>query len=296
VSIVIHIFGQTERLRLVEVARHTILCSTFIRGAKGINVREQVPPKSSVGILKKAFDTIVRRAMGTIMNVKTSEPVVALTFDDGPDPVYTPQLLEILGKYGVQCTFFLTGEAAVRHPDIVKRIADGGHAIGNHSWDHPSFPLISASERRAQIRKCAKALEPYGAKIFRPPYADQNLASRLDALLLGYQVVTYDVATDDWCGGTAATIAGQIEQKIHPGCVIVLHDRLFDALEKAHFDRISVLEAVNIILSRLSGLYRFVTVPELLRLGKAGKTIWDKRPDLAVLNRVRRQEARARRY
>src|SRR5690242_18370490 len=87
---------------------------------------------------------------GTITHVSTSKPAVALTFDDGPDPVFTPRLLDILQQHHAKATFFMVGQAAERHPDIVKKVAAAGHAIGNLSWDHPSFPLLTGRERRDQ--------------------------------------------------------------------------------------------------------------------------------------------------
>jgi peptidoglycan/xylan/chitin deacetylase (PgdA/CDA1 family) len=190
----------------------------------------------------------------------------------------------------------MTGEAAQRHPELVKRVAQAGHAIGNHSWDHPSFPLIKGRERRAQIRACAKAIAPYGERLFRPPYGDQNIVSRLDALLLGYQVIMFNVATDDWCGGDGMSMANQIERQIQPGGVIVLHDRLSDALDESYFNRESVLEAVEILLRRLGQRFRFATIPELLRHGKAQKEIWYKETDLDLLNKLRQPEGPGRRY
>jgi peptidoglycan/xylan/chitin deacetylase (PgdA/CDA1 family) len=234
--------------------------------------------------------------IGTITRVLTDQPIVALTFDDGPDPAYTPRLLDILATHQAHATFFVTGEAAQRHPELVKRTAEAGHAIGNHSWDHPSFPLIRRRERWAQIRACAKAVGPYGVRLFRPPYGDQNIVSRIDALLLGYQVIMFNVATDDWCGGDGASIADQIERRLHPGSVIVLHDRLYDALEESYFGRESVLEAVEIVLHRVGERFRFVTIPELLRHGKAQKEIWYKETDLELLNKVLRPEGPGRRY
>src|SRR5262247_3415195 len=167
----------------------------------------------SVRILRKLFLLATQTVLGTTTHVNTLDPVVALTFDDGPDPVYTPRLLDILEIHGAHATFFMTGEAAQRHPELVKRVAQGGHAIGNHSWNHPSFPLISGRERREQIRACAKATAPYGKRLFRPPYGEQNIASRFAPLLLGYQVIMFDVSTDDWCGADAVSIADQLERQ-----------------------------------------------------------------------------------
>ena len=152
----------------------------------------------SVRILHRVFNAAARRVMGTITHVSTQDAVVALTFDDGPHPESTPHLLDILERHQAHATFFMIGEAAQRHPDLVQRVAQAGHAIGNHSWDHPSFPLISGRERRAQLRACEKAIAPYGQRLFRPPYGHQSAASRLDALWLSYRVVTWNLHAYDW--------------------------------------------------------------------------------------------------
>jgi peptidoglycan-N-acetylglucosamine deacetylase len=190
----------------------------------------------------------------------------------------------------------MTGEAAQQYPALVRRVAMAGHAIGNHSWDHPSFPVISGRERRAQIRACAKALEPYGERLFRPPYGDQSVVSRLDAFFLGYKVIMFDVTTDDWCGGDALSIADQLERRLHPGSLAVLHDRLCDALEESYFNRDAVVEAVAILLQRVSARFRFVTVRELLRHGKAQKEVWYQKADLELLNKLQRPGVPGRRY
>lgn len=242
------------------------------------------------------LDAAAWSMFGAITHVSTKDPVVALTFDDGPHPDYTPRLLDILKKQQARATFFMVGEAAQRHPQIVQGVAQEGHAIGNHSWDHPSFPLISSQERRAQIRACDKAIAPYGERLFRPPYGTQNFASQLDAVLLGYQIVTWDVSPGDWRSGDAVSIAGHIERRVKPGSIIVLHDRLFDAVDEAYFDREPLLETVRIFLHRLGSRFRFITVPELLRHGKPQRRIWFKEANVEFLNKLLRQEGPGRKY
>jgi peptidoglycan-N-acetylglucosamine deacetylase len=256
----------------------------------------QLLRRGSISLVRKLFALGTRSILGTVTCVVTRDPVAALTFDDGPHPEYTARLLDILERHQARATFFMTGEAAQRHPELVKRVAQGGHAIGNHSWNHPSFPLISGRERREQIRACAKATAPYGKRLFRPPYGEQNIASRFDPLLLGYQVIMFDVSTDDWCGGDAVSIADQLERQLHPGSLVVLHDRLSDALDESYFNREPVLGAVQILLERLGDRFRFVTVPELLRHGKAQKEVWYKPANLELLNKLRREGAPARQY
>ncbi|MGH7871360.1 MAG: polysaccharide deacetylase family protein [Candidatus Binatia bacterium] len=250
----------------------------------------------SLRLPRRGLSLAARQVLGTVTHVSTRASVVGLTFDDGPDPEYTPRLLEILHRHGARATFFMAGEAARQHPELVRQVAQAGHAIGNHGWDHPSFPFISRGERLAQMRNCAQAVKPYGVKLFRPPYGDQNLASRLDAFWLGYQVIMFSVATDDWCGADAVSIADQIERRVRPGSVVVLHDRLANALNEAYFDRAEMIQAVRILLERLGQRFRFVTVPELLRQGRAQKELWCKEGKPELLNQLRRRHGAERRY
>jgi peptidoglycan/xylan/chitin deacetylase (PgdA/CDA1 family) len=233
---------------------------------------------------------------GTVTRVETRRPAAALTFDDGPHPVYTPRLLDILERHGAHATFFMVGENAQRHPELVRRVSEAGHAIGNHSWDHPSFPLISRRERRDQIQRCAAALVPHGSPLFRPPYGMQDVASRLDAGRLGYSVIAWSVTSDDWCGGDAAAVAGQIESALEPGCIVVLHDRLVDVEDEAYFDRQPLIEAVDLVLGRMRARFEFVTVPELLAMGRPRRELWIKPANRAWLNGLRREEGPGPQY
>ncbi|HEX2524363.1 MAG TPA: polysaccharide deacetylase family protein, partial [Terriglobia bacterium] len=137
--------------------------------------------------------------LGTVTSVQTRVPVASLTFDDGPHPEFTPRLLDILRHHKARATFFMLGQAAQKHPEIVRRVAEAGHAIGNHTWDHLSFPLLSERERQRQLKTCADAIAPYGLRLFRPPYGEQSLASRLSAARLGYEVIMFSVDVGDFC-------------------------------------------------------------------------------------------------
>ena len=134
---------------------------------------------------KSLLAASVRKVLGSLTHVITTDPVVALTFDDGPDAESTPRVLALLEKYQARGTFFVVGHAAASCPDLVKRIAVGGHAIGIHSWDHRAFPGLSSGERRRQIRACERALRPYVSRLFRPPYGEQTVLSRLEAFAMG---------------------------------------------------------------------------------------------------------------
>ena len=142
--------------------------------------------QSGVKLLRKAVAGVVRNIAGTITHVITEEPVVALTFDDGPHPVYTPQLLRILEKCRAYATLFMVGQAASEYPDLVRQVAKAGHAIGNHTWSHLALPSIKRKDRWKQLRACKRALAPYGNRFFRPPYGEQSPGSHFDAFCLGY--------------------------------------------------------------------------------------------------------------
>lgn len=219
-----------------------------------------------------------RRVVGTITNVTTQEKVVALTFDDGPDPKYTPLLLETLERHNARGTFFMVGEAAQKYPELVKRVADGGHAIGNHTWDHVSLPSIPGSQRRKQIRACRRALAPYGANLLRPPYGHQNLASRLDALLLGYQVITWNTVAEDWLDREPEFMVSQLEQALTAGTVVCLHDAIYKEWHEdgtPQYDRKPMIEAVGKLLEKAGDSFRFATIPELLRSGRPVRRYWN---------------------
>jgi peptidoglycan-N-acetylglucosamine deacetylase len=212
--------------------------------------------------------------LGSVIRIETREPAIALTFDDGPDPVETPRVLEVLERHGARGTFFMIGKRARRHPEIVARIAAAGHAVANHSWDHPSFRWISGSYRRAQIRWCGEVLAPHGVRLFRPPYGEQSLAARLDALRCGYRVVFWDVVAEDWRDDPPHFLVDRVMRRLRRGSIVLLHDSLYTTTDERYRDRGPTRRALEILLSRLAEHYRFVTVPELLRLGRPVQGHW----------------------
>lgn len=226
--------------------------------------------------LRRVFHALTRNFIGTITHASVSDPLVALTFDDGPHPVFTPRILRLLAKHKAHATFFMLGKHAQRHQELVKRVWHAGHAIGNHSWDHPSFPSINGRERRAQIRACERVLAPYGQRLFRSPYGHQSLASHLDAFWLGYQVVTWNVVAEDWLDHSTDWMVQRLVSSIRPGSVVLLHDALFSAVKKSGFSREPMLDALSILLEQLSGRFRFVTIPELFQHGRPQKRIWSR--------------------
>jgi peptidoglycan/xylan/chitin deacetylase (PgdA/CDA1 family) len=263
------------------------------RAAPGM-IRGTVPSGSRARLLgpSNPLKPLVKRLLsasarfgGTITHVRTAQLEAALTFDDGPDPRATPRLLELLEAHGARATFFMVGEAARRHPEIVRRAAEAGHAIGNHTWDHPSLPLLRAPARRLQIRWCARALAPWETKLFRPPWGHQSLGSRRDAVRLGYRVVTWSLMAEDWLDDPAERLAERVRARLHPGAIVLFHDALYRTIDERYRDRSATVAAVELLLRELSGRYRFLTVPELLARGRPARWHWYKRPDLDWLER-----------
>jgi peptidoglycan/xylan/chitin deacetylase (PgdA/CDA1 family) len=256
----------------------------------GIRMRCSVRP------VQRVFAAIARRVMGTITHVSTQDAVAALTFDDGPHPEFTPRLLDILERHQAHATFFMVGKSAQQHPDLVRRIAQAGHAIGNHTWDHSSFSLISRRERRAQLRACEKAIAPYGQRLFRPPYGQQSVASRLDALWLGYQVVTWNVSAGDCRGRDANWMIDRVAKQIKPGSVILFHDVLYHIIEERCADREPMFEVVNMLLEQFSDCFRFITVPELFQHGRPQRRNWYWKADADWLNSLKARQGEPRHY
>jgi peptidoglycan-N-acetylglucosamine deacetylase len=214
--------------------------------------------------------------LGTITGVVTRDPVAALTFDDGPHPEYTPRLLEILERYEAHATFFMVGQAAQRHPELVQRVAQAGHAIGNHSWNHPSFPSLGRQERQKQIRACEQVLAPYGKRLFRPPYGHENLGSHRDVVSLRYQVVNWSLDAEDWEEHDPAWMAEVLTRGIQPGSIVLLHDAICGSQQPVpQYNREPMLAALALFLERLGGRLSFVTIPVLLRHGRPQCYNWE---------------------
>jgi peptidoglycan/xylan/chitin deacetylase (PgdA/CDA1 family) len=251
-----------------------------------------------VALAKRLIHTASAHPLGTVVGAALpagGERLAALTFDDGPDPQWTPRLLEILERHGARGTFFLIGKAAARHPELVARLVAGGHALGNHTWDHPSLPLLRRRGRRAQIRWCGEALAPYlaaqpGPRLFRPPYGHQSLASQLDALTLGYTVVTWTIVAEDWRDDPAEALVERVRRRLRPGSIVLFHDTLATTDDPRYRDRSPTLQAVETLLAEPAGAagsgYRWVTVPELLSAGRPLRWPWYRRADLAWLRRL----------
>lgn len=205
--------------------------------------------------------------------VRTNEPVVALTFDDGPDRAATPQVLDALDRYGARGTFFVLGRQASEHPDLIRRMIETGHTVANHTWSHPSLPRLARSERREEIRRGKDAIGAGGSDLLRPPYGHFDLKTWLDVRTLGYRTIVWSDHCEDWRIMDPAVLLERLEAALVPGAILLLHDRLEHFEHPSFADRAPMIEALARLLGRHSASYRFVTVPELLTLGPARRKV-----------------------
>jgi peptidoglycan/xylan/chitin deacetylase (PgdA/CDA1 family) len=235
-------------------------------------------PQLSPGLrrVQRVVDAVYQRLVGAITSVATTEPLVALTFDDGPDPTSTPEVLRLLAQYDARATFFMVGAAARRYPALVRQVAAAGHTIANHSWNHESFTVIDGRQRRRQLRACQRAIAPYGRRLFRPPYGRQNVAARWDARLLHFQVVAWSLQVEDWRDADADRMAARLVDGVHPGSIVLLHDAIFriEPDQAIQYERGPLLQALELFLAEGHAAHRFVTVPELLARGRPVVREW----------------------
>lgn len=193
---------------------------------------------------------------------------IALTFDDGPNPSATPQLLEVLARYRVRATFFLIGRYVQCEPTLTREIAAAGHLIGNHTMTHPWLPLLPASRIREELSACNRILEDtLGCPItlFRPPHGARRPAVLSIARDLGLTTVQWNMIVGDWNPLPPEAILRRLELGIQRnrtharGTNIVLHD---GSQHDPRAPRLPTVEAVDILLSRVSAESTFVTPPK----------------------------------
>lgn len=199
--------------------------------------------------------------------VPTTAQVVAFTFDDGPNPVYTPQLLDIFRGVGGKATFFMIGQQMDANPATATAVHVDGHELGNHTLTHPRLTQLAPDARRAELVETDERIRSItGAPVrtFRPPFLDVNDAILALAAELGYwSIGAVNLGTRDWEQPGVDHILEMTRESIGSGSILVFHDGFGDRLQS--------IEAVRILVAELAAQdYRFVTVSELLALAGAG--------------------------
>lgn len=179
---------------------------------------------------------------------------IAITFDDGPHPYYTEQLLDGLKERGVQATFFVTGEHAELHPDVIKRMQEEGHLIGNHTYSHMQLNDSNREKFKQELidtNEILKEITGTETQYVRPPYGtwDKEFEDELNMI-----PVLWTIDPLDWCSDNAACVAKKIVEKADEDEIILMHD---------YFES-SVTAALMVVDELLAEGYTFVTVDEIL--------------------------------
>jgi peptidoglycan-N-acetylglucosamine deacetylase len=214
----------------------------------------------------------------TLVSGPKNERIVALTYDDGPNPPYTDEILAVLRAERVRATFFVVGRAVQAYPRVVRREVAEGDAVGNHTWSHEHLLLYDGSRLRSTLERTDAAIFAAAGvhtRIMRPPYGGRDWLVLAEVRRLGYTPVMWSVPlANDWEYPSARVIAARVLRYVGDGAIIDLHDgnqgivcaRVHVAARVC--DRSSDVEATRMIVDALKREgYQFVTIPELLRMG-----------------------------
>ncbi len=197
-------------------------------------------------------------------NHENSQMKIALTFDDGPHPRYTPQILDILDKYEIKATFFVIGVNAENYPQPLEDTVRRGHEIGNHTYTHPHVSFLSRENLSDEIRKCEASVFIHGEykpKLFRPPEGLIDSAVKSASGNLDYKVILWNIDTRDWAHTPANEIADNVLSNIKSGDIILMHDYI-------NYNS-PTPEALEIFIPQLLDEgYHFVTVSELIGISE----------------------------
>jgi polysaccharide deacetylase family sporulation protein PdaB len=194
---------------------------------------------------------------------------VALTFDDGPDNLYTPKILDILKKEHIKATFFVVGQMAKRYPDSLKRIDKDGHTIANHSWNHPILSKMPVPDVLKQIEDTNNVVASVIGKtpsFIRPPYGALNKELESAIGNKGYKLIYWNVDTLDWNNQSADKIVATVKKETKPGSIILQHNAGSQSIQ-------NTVDALPKLIAYLrSQHYEFVTIDDMLHTSAYMKT------------------------
>lgn len=198
----------------------------------------------------------------TFNSVYVDGPYIAMTFDDGPNATLTPKLLDLLAAHHLKATFFVVGQNAADHPEILKRAVREGHEIANHSWSHPNLAKMSDDSVRRELQKTDDAIKAaIGTRptLMRPPYG--SITARQKNWIhaeFGYRIIIWDVDPLDWKRPGPHIVTHRILSEARPGSIILAHD--------IHAPTIEAMPGTFYGLEAKG--FKFVTVSELLAMAR----------------------------
>jgi len=196
---------------------------------------------------------------------KTGNSSMTLTFDDGPHPVHTERILEILSRHGVPAAFFPLGRHAERHPRLIRMISSQGHLIGNHTYGHRHVIFLSREAVRQELLRCSRLIADITGqrpRFFRPPRGLFGWNALREASRMGMRTVLWTCSPRDWTRPGATIIARRVLTGSRRGSIVLLHDAKYNDPEE---DRDQTVRALPVIIEGLRDRgYRLVSLPELI--------------------------------
>ncbi|HEY5987086.1 MAG TPA: polysaccharide deacetylase family protein [Streptosporangiaceae bacterium] len=249
--------APAEGLAAVARAHPSALCQVTLEGGAMSGRDQEV---TEVTQASANVERTLAAAGRLVLGGNTAAREIALTFDDGPSPVYTGQVLDVLGRYGAAATFFCIGLNAHAFPEMVERIAADGHEIGNHTWSHPYLPDLSRSELNLQLDRTTEVLAGVTGRapaLFRPPYGGRSAQVLRWLAEAGMSTVLWNTETSDWARPGQDVIEGEVAGQAGPGSIVLFHD--------GGGDRSQTVAALPGIMDHLCEQgYRFVPVSRFL--------------------------------
>jgi len=219
---------------------------------------------SSSLLLGSALTTTALRATHLSSGCR-DRPQVALTFDDGPNPPYTQQILDVLRERNVKATFFVEGEAAAAHPDLLREESELGMTVGSHSYSHSEeLSRAGPDDFQSDLKHAEAVIEGivgYRPRLYRAPYGHTSETMLRELYRAGYVSIGWDTDSADWRDLPADQIAGNVLSEAHSGAIVLLHD---GGLGGGNPDRTNTVQALPQIIDGLRERgYEPVTVSEL---------------------------------
>lgn len=238
-------------------------------------IRERLSPQQRQYV--RRWTDGITRPVGSVRAVRTVESMIALTFDDGPDEVATPQVLDTLDDFSAKATFFVLADAVERHPELSRELRARGHEVALHGRDHRRLTKVPARTVKPLLQDAKEAVEDITGQTlrwFRPAFGAQSPATYLAARRAGLDVVVWGAEGEDWRSQPISQMVARALSSVHPGSILLLHDGLDGADETASTPHERV-EALRQLLEQLTVTgYAFMSVGDLLRRGAPWRTAW----------------------
>lgn len=217
-------------------------------------------------VIAKISQGMLMEEAKIVRHIPTARKVIALTFDDGPNPKTTPEVLKVLREKNVKATFFILGENAKQYPELVAKAASEGHEIGSHSYTHRHLKDLSEEECAEELDKAEEIIGTVAPrpKLFRPPGGLYNDIVLREAKKRGYTTVLWSVDPEDWKRPSVQNVIKTVMDKAKSGGIILMHDGIYP---------LPTPKAVAIIIDRLRAEgYTIITVSELLSYEEVKET------------------------